>query len=329
MPASSEAPRRPIRVAPSATLELMWVMHFAEANHEHVGAFAALDPVRRRLGPELTRLRQDGLRQYSGEMLVLAHRSGTLLDLDLDRFFDRLEDAILDSSPVPTFHTESADEVRVATERLARLRSDPVLRRGYIAVLRDLWNAVEGEWRRDGKSAVIAEADRWTRALAQGVPYRQILETPAHLWDTRPDIDALADQAAGAGDLVLTPCWFGGKIHIIDFDGVFYVGRGSRHREPQYRKVAAEVSSSIKALADPTRLAILLSLATEQGSVTDIARRFHLSQPTISGHVQVLREAGLLEEKTVGRRAILTASEDGLRRLFSVAEESLLQAFRG
>ena len=327
MPASSDAPVRPIRVAPSATLELMWVMHFAEADHEHGGAFASLEVVRRSLGRELTSLRQDGMRQYSGEMLILAHRSGTLLDLDLDRFFDRLEAAMVDPAPIPILHTESPDEVRVATDRLASLRSDPARRKRYAEVLRELWAAVEPEWRQEGKAAVIAEAARWTRALAQGLPYRQLLEA-VHLWATRPDIDALADRAAEVGDLVLTPCWFGGKIHIIDFDGVFYVGRGMRHRDRSYRHLAAEVSGRIKALADPTRLAILLSLAREPASVTDIAREFQLSQPTVSGHVQVLREAGLLEEKTVGRRAMLSASEDGLRRLFNVAEESLIQAFR-
>ncbi len=63
-------------------------------------------------------------------------------------------------------------------------------------------------------------------------------------------------------------------------------------------------------------------------SVTEIARQFKLSQPTVSAQVQVLLEAGLLDEKAVGRRAELSASEDGLRRLFSNAEESLLRIFR-
>ena len=63
-------------------------------------------------------------------------------------------------------------------------------------------------------------------------------------------------------------------------------------------------------------------------SVTEIARQFKLSQPTVSAHVQVLLEAGLLDEKAVGRRAELSASEDGLRRLFSNTEESLLRIFR-
>jgi len=40
------------------------------------------------------------------------------------------------------------------------------------------------------------------------------------------------------------------------------------------------------------------------------------------------RDAGLLEERTVGRSAELSASEDGLRRLFARSEESMVRLFR-
>jgi DNA-binding transcriptional ArsR family regulator len=148
------------------------------------------------------------------------------------------------------------------------------------------------------------------------------------LWPGRPAIDDLADAAGRAGRLVLTPCWFGGKVHIVELDGDLYAGRGIRHRERSYRKIASEISASLKALSDPTRLAILLRLAREPASVTEIARQFHLSQPTVSAHVQVLREAGLLEERQVGRSAELSATEEGLRRLFESAQEALLRLYR-
>jgi len=314
-------------VAPSAALELMWVMHFVEADHEHEGAFASLEPQRRRLGPELTRLRNDGVPQYSTELIVLAHRAGTLLDVNLDRFFDRIEESIADRSELPSLISESTAEVQVVRERLERLRTDPEHRKRYVGLLKVLWGSVGDEWQREGRPAVLVEARRWTRALEEGTAYRQLLQSP-QLWPARPDLDAVADAAAAEGKLVLTPCWFGGKIHVIELDGAMYVGRGIRHAERSYKKVAAEISSSIKALADPTRLAILLRLARDAASVTEIARQFNISQPTVSAHVQVLREAGLLDEKMVGRSAKLSASEEGLRRLFANAEESLLRMFR-
>lgn len=67
--------------------------------------------------------------------------------------------------------------------------------------------------------------------------------------------------------------------------------RPLRSRE-QGRLVAA-----FKALADPTRLEILRFVAAQAGAVCvcDIVSRFDLSQPTISHHLKVLREAGLIE----------------------------------
>ena len=328
MPALDDDTRESrIRVAPSAPLELMWVLHFAQAGHEHEDAFAPLEALRLSLGPELARLRGDDVTRYSTELIVLAQRSGTMLDLDLGRFFARIDDAMLDGSEIPSLRSESPAELEATRSRLSRLRADPAVRKRYVELLTEMWSAVEREWEAEGRPAVIAEAQRWTRALQDGVTYLQLLGMPT-LWAGRPQIDALADTAAEEGKLILTPCWFGGKIHVLDLDGTVYAGQGIRHDEPSYRKVAAEISSSIKALADPTRLAILLRLAREPASVTEIARQFHLSQPTVSAHVQVLRESGLLEEKTVGRRAKLSASEDGLRRLFSDAQESLVRVFR-
>jgi DNA-binding transcriptional ArsR family regulator len=51
-----------------------------------------------------------------------------------------------------------------------------------------------------------------------------------------------------------------------------------------------------KALADPTRVAIVNQLsAAGEVCVCNLVDTFHLSQPTISHHLKVLREAGLVE----------------------------------
>jgi len=60
------------------------------------------------------------------------------------------------------------------------------------------------------------------------------------------------------------------------------------------RDVAAHIAVAMKALADPTRVAILLALAHESASITELARELKLSQPTVSSHIQILREAGVL-----------------------------------
>jgi len=49
------------------------------------------------------------------------------------------------------------------------------------------------------------------------------------------------------------------------------------------------------ALADPTRRAILSSLARGEASVTELASPFQMSLPGISKHLKVLEKAGLIE----------------------------------
>lgn len=327
MPTFAEETPAGVRVAPSAPFELMWVLHFLESGHEHEGAFAALEPLRRRYGPELSRLRADGLTQYSTELVVLAHRTQTLLDLDLSRFFERVGGAAATRAPLPSLRSEKPAEREIVSGRLERLRTDARLRGRYIELLATVWKGVEEEWRAQARGAVEAEAERWALALEAQAGYRDVLGL-ARLWPGRPELDDMADAAAAEGRLVLNPCWFGGKVHMIELDGSVYAGRGIRHGAPSYRKVATEVAANMKALADPTRLTILLRLARQPSSVTELARQLHLSQPTVSAHVQVLREAGLLDERAVGRSAELSASEDGLRRLFARSEESMVRLFR-
>ena len=59
---------------------------------------------------------------------------------------------------------------------------------------------------------------------------------------------------------------------------------------------------AFKALADPTRLEILRLVGAQSGAtcVCDIVDHFDLSQPTISHHLKVLREAGLLAMSRIG-----------------------------
>jgi DNA-binding transcriptional ArsR family regulator len=60
------------------------------------------------------------------------------------------------------------------------------------------------------------------------------------------------------------------------------------------------LSTTLAALADPTRRAILARLATSEASVKDLGAPFDMSQPAISKHLRVLERAGLIEQ---GRQA--------------------------
>lgn len=329
MPIQSEAVAAgAVQVTPSAAIELMWVLHGLGADHPLRGPFSTLEAARLEIGPAVGAFWGDGVRGFTEEV-VLAQRCGALLDPDLAGFFDSLGAACAARGAAPSLLSETASERAAVRARLERLRADLDLRSGYVSLLQSAWDAARVEWQSTGRQAVTEAAADWRRRLEAGTEFRELLDRP-QIWPGRPELDDLADAAAAQGRLVMTPAWFGGEIDVVELDGTMYVGRGIRRKDDddRRRETAFHVSSRLKALADPTRLAILLQLAREPASVTELARHFKLSQPTVSGHVQLLREAGLLEERTVGRSARLSASEKRLRDLFSGAQESLIKLFR-
>jgi DNA-binding transcriptional ArsR family regulator len=64
--------------------------------------------------------------------------------------------------------------------------------------------------------------------------------------------------------------------------------------------VSARLDAVFSALSDPTRRAILARLSTGAATVSELAEPFDMAQPTISRHLQVLEDAGLI---TQGRDA--------------------------
>jgi ArsR family transcriptional regulator len=73
--------------------------------------------------------------------------------------------------------------------------------------------------------------------------------------------------------------------------------------EPLTELAAAEMARKLKALADPVRLRLFSAIASHSGGeacVCDISGGIDVSQPTVSHHLKVLRDAGLL---TSERRA--------------------------
>ena len=56
-----------------------------------------------------------------------------------------------------------------------------------------------------------------------------------------------------------------------------------------------------QAIADPTRRAILLLLATQSLTAGAIASNFHTARPTVSKHLQILTECELLQQEQNGR----------------------------
>ncbi len=74
-------------------------------------------------------------------------------------------------------------------------------------------------------------------------------------------------------------------------------------REPVGEAAAAGLAQVFKALGDPVRLRLVSLIGAHQGGeacVCDLNSAFSLSQPTISHHLKVLREAGIIEAERRG-----------------------------
>jgi DNA-binding transcriptional ArsR family regulator len=74
------------------------------------------------------------------------------------------------------------------------------------------------------------------------------------------------------------------------------------------------MESTFTIIAEPSRRAILTLLASAELSVGDLEGRLRMSQPSVSKHLRVLREAGLVAART-----------DAQRRLYRLRPEALME----
>ena len=63
-------------------------------------------------------------------------------------------------------------------------------------------------------------------------------------------------------------------------------------------------SDAFRAIADPTRRAVLDLLSLGERPVRDLARSFQMTQPAVSQHLRVLRQAGLVSQRRIGRERV-------------------------
>jgi ArsR family transcriptional regulator len=85
---------------------------------------------------------------------------------------------------------------------------------------------------------------------------------------------------------------------------------------PLAAAAATELAERFRALADPTRVAIVNRLSgADELCVCDLNSAFDLSQPTISHHLKILRDAGLIESTRRGTWAYYRLVPDAVESL--------------
>jgi DNA-binding transcriptional ArsR family regulator len=74
-----------------------------------------------------------------------------------------------------------------------------------------------------------------------------------------------------------------------------------------------------RAIADPTRRALLDRLRAGDLAVSDLAGPFRMTQPAVSQHLRILRDAGLVRAEQVGRQRVYRLNPRPLRDVFEWA----------
>jgi DNA-binding transcriptional ArsR family regulator len=75
-----------------------------------------------------------------------------------------------------------------------------------------------------------------------------------------------------------------------------------------------------QAIADPTRRAILLLVASQSMTAGAIAANFDTARPTVSKHLQILAECALLEQEQTGREIYYHLNPEKMKEIADFIE---------
>jgi DNA-binding transcriptional ArsR family regulator len=319
-------------VSASAPSELAWLLNLLTQTAAYAGpALAELDRsllpgIHLLRGPISARFR----RMWDGdnlpgcpEFLPLAHNADSVLDADLVRLLGWLSA----EGDIPTHDyellSEPAQERAAVRARVRRLGQDSELRRGYRELLDEVWQLASGAWEREGHASVLKACTEWQARLDSGAAIEELVP-PRHPL-TRADQLGFEHLLTHRLEFAISPlhfCMSGG--HVADLGDIVHIAVPASDLHP-IRKVrdAAFVADRLRVLAEPTRVHILIQLLSAPAGVMEVARVLRISQPTVSGHVKILRSAGLIQPRRLGARTVFLASRKRVERLLEDARGTL------
>ena len=314
-------------VAASLAVELEWAMAspmhpdwlddhptLGEIYERHPG----LDGEVRDLWPEDLRLSCQGFL----ELVVLADHAGLLTSTDAEALLEALPEA---AATAPTdqrrllLRSETPEDRRAVLTRLGQLRRSRARRQHYVDVVRSTWEAVCDDWMARGRASVDHAVAVKQRAVAGGAGWRDVADTACFS-------DHLATTVAAmgpVGHVLVVPAFYTHKGMFVELPGRVLVGVRSESDGVAARARTEQLARQLKTISDPTRLAILDALRRGPRTVTELADTFALAQPTVSNHVKILRDAGLVSDERDGRRRLLVVRSGELSRLVGGLQDVL------
>lgn len=257
-------------------------------------------------------------------LFTVAGKLGYWNDPDASRFLNDLPELParlirqLDSGEVSTSQSGLRDWLQARTTDLEQ----------WLEQIRRLRAALAAEWSETGLQTVESHRKLF---LARYREHGDVIKAlpPYHFIRFEKTATPIRD-AAGQQQIVVVPLYFAaaGGFSLAS-GGRQFVGYGLRS-EYLFEDTRARVmrdARSIKALADPTRLLLLTLIARYSGfalTVGDLAQYLAVSQPTVSGHLKVLRDSGLVEVERQGNRSFYRPDTAAIRALISDMDDTLL-----
>jgi ArsR family transcriptional regulator, arsenate/arsenite/antimonite-responsive transcriptional repressor len=288
-------------IGPSLALDLSWCVHAINSDYLR-SAHPILATLYSENGELCDRTREfwsDGMSCFA-ELQVLAHHAGALEVTDFSLLRSRAEAALATVPLDLPLASETAEDRSAILIRLELLRGSDGLRRRYFDLLAELWSSIADWWESEGISAVGSSVVEVRRRLERGEKWHQVTTSECEvLVENRP---AIIERNENGYPLVLAACALFGRGLYLELPGCTLVGFGVSGAVREARTRTEQVVRPLRALADPTRLAIFEYLMSRSAGVTAIAHAFSLSQPTISAHIKRLREAGLVTAERHGNR---------------------------
>ena len=202
------------------------------------------------------------------EMQVLAQHADAVGVTEPDVLWSAIEQA---AATVPLdlqMPSESPEDRELYLRRLGRLRESPTLLRSYLDLLEAVWAPVDAMWQQ--ALPIIEEAGRHVVAqYERGRSLELLIPQGCDIFSERlPDI--LDKVELGQQPILFVPCLFFGSSMYLEVSGLITIGTGVGQGDAVARAHTASVARRLKALADPTRLALLHSLATAPSSVGEL-----------------------------------------------------------
>jgi DNA-binding transcriptional ArsR family regulator len=321
-------------VYPSAPSELGWILNLLTQTAPYaVPALAELDHsllpgisrLRGPIGERFRRLWNDDGVPGCPELMPAAHSAGAVLDPHLRRLFDWLTAGRGKPAHEYELLTEPPHARPAIRDRFRRLCESQEIWHAYRDICADVWQLGSDAWERHGRATVVKACAGWQERIDSGAAIEDLVP-PRHPL-TRADQLGFEDLFTQRREFAVSPLYFclsGG--HVVDFGDYVHVAVPASDLLPIRRvRDAAYVADRLRILADPTRVHVLIQLMSAPSGVMDVARALRISQPTVSGHLKILREAGLVQPRRHGGRTVYTPSRKRVERLLEDARATLVR----